>query len=101
MHAPNKGQKGRHKKVEWLRMAGETLVCVLSEARDLLPVVGCAAFAHLRGIQLAEHDWLPPGCRQVTDAAFVHLRGIHTHYCRQPAISDAVCFAPAGAFTPF
>ncbi len=31
-------------------------------------------------------------CHQLTDAAFVHLRGIHTLYmwnCNQPAITDA------------
>ncbi len=43
---------------------------------------------HLRGIQLLNISH----CRQLTDAAFVHLRGIHTlymRYCYQPAISDA------------
>ncbi len=43
---------------------------------------------HLRGIQLLNMGQ----CGQFTDAAFVHLRGIHTlymWYCRQPAISDA------------
>ncbi len=43
---------------------------------------------HLRGIQLLNMS----GCRQLTDAAFVHLRGIRTlymWYCDQPAITDA------------
>ena len=31
-----------------------------------------AAFVHLRGI----HELHMGGCRQITDAAFVHLRGI-------------------------
>ena len=43
---------------------------------------------HLRGIQLLNMSQ----CPQLTDAAFVHLRGIHTlymWYSLQPAISDA------------
>ncbi len=57
-----------------------------------------AAFVHLRGIQLLNMG----GCRQFSDAAFVHLRGIHTlymWYCDRPAISDAAFMHLRGIHT--
>jgi hypothetical protein len=45
-----------------------------------------AAFVHLRGI----HTLNMNGCEGITDAAFVHLRGIHTLYMRGcDGITDA------------
>ena len=50
-----------------------------------------AAFVHLRGIHTRDISY----CTQLTDAAFVRLRGIHTldmSYCKQASITDAACF---------
>ena len=47
-----------------------------------------AAFVHLRGIRVLNMS----RCPQLTDAAFAHLKGIHTLLmlrCSQPAITDA------------
>ena len=54
------------------------------------PAITDAAFAHLRGIHTLDMS----GCKQagITDAAFAHLRGIHTldmSFCNQPGITDA------------
>jgi hypothetical protein len=57
-----------------------------------------AAFVHLRGIQLLNMS----SCRQLTDAAFAHLRGIHTLYmqwCDQSTISDAAFVHLRGTHT--
>ena len=52
-----------------------------------------ADFAHIRGdARVRLHSVNMDGCRAVTDAAFIHLRGINTLYmysCNQETITDA------------
>jgi hypothetical protein len=52
-----------------------------------------ADFIHIRGdLRTRLHTVNMWGCNAVTDAAFVHLRGIHTldiSWCTQPTITDA------------
>ena len=58
------------------------------------PVVD-ADFVHFEGLR----ELYMAGCRGVTDAAFSHLRGIHTldlSFCNQPAITDAAFAHLAG-----
>ena len=51
-----------------------------------------ADFVHIRGDARARLHTVLKKCNRVTDAAFVHLRGIHTLYmyaCNQATITDA------------
>ncbi len=61
----------------------------ISERQDIVD----ADFVHIRGdARVRLHTLDMRGCKMVTDAAFVHLRGIHTLYmeeCNQVTITDA------------
>ena len=62
-----------------------------------------ADFVHIRGdARVRLHTVNMSFCRSLTDAAFVHLRGIHTldmRYCRQVTITDAAFVHMRGIHT--